>query len=37
MAQVLAWVASHRHDVAERLAWRGTIRPLMSHLIPDAA
>jgi len=37
IAQVLAWVASHRRDVAERLAWRGSIRLLISHLIPDAA
>lgn len=34
IAQALAWVARQRNDVAERLKWRGQIRPLMAQLIP---
>ncbi|MEO6238337.1 MAG: DUF932 domain-containing protein [Vicinamibacterales bacterium] len=34
VAQVLAWVAAQRNDVAQRLNWRAQIKPLMSHLIP---
>lgn len=33
IAQVLAWVAAQRANVAERLRWRGQIRGLMSHLL----
>ena len=33
LAQVLAWVAAQRGNVAERLRWRGQIRELMSHLV----
>ena len=33
IAQVLAWVAAQRANVAERLRWRGQIRDLMSHLL----
>lgn len=34
IAQVLAWVAAQRGDVAQRLQWRGQIRALMAHLVP---
>lgn len=34
IAQVLAWVAAQRDNVAQRLQWRGQIRTLMSHLVP---
>jgi hypothetical protein len=34
IAQVLAWVAAQRGNVAQRLQWRGQIRILMSHLVP---
>lgn len=34
IAQVLAWVAAQRGNVAQRLQWRGQIRTLMSHLVP---
>jgi hypothetical protein len=34
VAQVLAWVATRRGDVAQRLQWRAQIRALMSHLVP---
>ena len=37
IAQVLAWVAAQRGDVAQRLQWRGQIRTLMSHLVPAQA
>lgn len=33
VAQVLAWVAAQRADVAERLRWRGQIQGLMASLI----
>lgn len=33
IAQVLAWVAAQRADVAERLRWRGQIPGLMSDLL----
>lgn len=33
IAQVLAWVAAQRGNVAKRLEWRGQIRGLMSHLV----
>ena len=33
IAQVLAWVAAQRTNLAERLRWRGQIRGLMSHLL----
>jgi hypothetical protein len=33
IAQVLAWMASQRTNVAERFAWRAQINPLMSQLI----
>jgi hypothetical protein len=34
VAQVLAWVASQRTNVAERLAWRAQIPGLMDTLWP---
>jgi hypothetical protein len=37
VAQVLAWVAARRGDVAQRLQWRAQIRTLMSHLVPAPA
>jgi Domain of unknown function (DUF932) len=33
IAQVLAWVASQRGDVAQRLQWQAQIRALISHLV----
>jgi hypothetical protein len=33
IAQVLAWVAAQRANVAEQLRWRGQIRDLMSQLL----
>jgi len=33
IAQVLAWVAAQRADVAQRLRWRGQIRGLLSDLL----
>ena len=33
IAQVLAWMASQRANVAERLAWRARINPLMVQLV----
>jgi uncharacterized protein DUF932 len=33
IAQVLAWMAAQRTNVAERFAWRTQINPLMSQLI----
>ena len=32
LAQALAWVATRRNEVAERVAWRGEIPELMAHL-----
>jgi len=34
VAQVLAWIAARRNDVAQRLQWRAQIRTLITHLIP---
>lgn len=36
VAQVLAWVAAQRHNVAQRLEWRAQIRDLMSNLVGAA-
>lgn len=36
LAQVLAWVASRRGNVTERLRWRGEIPPLMEQLLEVA-
>ena len=36
VAQVLAWIASRRVNVAQRLQWRDGIRDLMSSLAPAA-
>ena len=33
IAQVLAWVAAQRANVAEQLRWRGQIHGLLSHLL----
>lgn len=32
LAQALAWVAARRHEVAERVAWRGQIPELLAQL-----
>ena len=37
VAQVLAWIAARRNDMAQRLQWRAQIRTLMTHLIPARA
>ena len=37
IAQVLAWVAARRGDMAQRPQWRAQIRALMSHLVPIPA
>ena len=34
IAQVLAWIAASRGNIAQRLDWRAQIRPLMSWLTP---
>jgi len=34
LAQILAWIAARRGNVAQRLAWRGQIQQLMSWLVP---
>ena len=37
LAQVLAWIAANRGNIAQRLDWRAQIRPLMSWLAPTRA
>jgi hypothetical protein len=34
LAQILAWIAARRGNVAQRLEWRGQIQRLMSWLVP---